>query len=621
MNKKTIIKAVQTVIIAAVTFFLSYSQEMFDEPLLKKTDNMLKDMLYQQELPISRDIKIIAIDDKTLEKYGPFGTWSRSTYADLINILNSNEGLEPAVIGFDIMFFGNMDEEGDRLFAETAEKAGNVVLSSNILYNDAKILTDENGNEYIDTMYIENIEYPYEALNNAAESGFVNISADSDGVVRRIIPTVTYNGETRDSFSKVIYEKYCAYLGETPNEIITDRDNSMTIRFTGAPGDYSATSLCDVLDGTADPRNFAGAAVLVGAYAQGMQDAQSVPTSHEQMYGVEIHANVIEAMYEGIFPVQADRLVCAFISAVIAALLFILMSNVKFAIVTVIAAAAFVGEVFAAYMLSQNNVFVDLVYLPIMTIVSYVVVVIMNYVVERIIRNKTLNAFKKYVDPKFIRDMQRSGGDFKIELGGESRECALLFVDIRGFTALSECLTPKEVVHVLNKYLKLTTDSVINNGGTVDKFVGDCTMAIFNAPFDLDDYVFKAVCAGFDIISGDKEFNEHIEEGLSEESVRKLRERWATRTDNGVGFGVGIHCGEAVVGNIGCDFRMDYTAIGDTVNTAARIESGAKKAQLCISGDVYELVKDRVEIDGYEDKMFKNKSEPVRCYSVVGVKR
>ena len=176
-------------------------------------------------------------------------------------------------------------------------------------------------------------------------------------------------------------------------------------------------------------------------------------------------------------------------------------------------------------------------------------------------------------------------------------------MDIRGFTPLSESLKPAEVVEILNEYLNLTTNAIFKNSGTLDKFIGDATMAVFNAPFDLDDYEYKAVCAAWDIVAGAKE----------------LEQKCMERFGKSVAFGVGVNCGEAVVGNIGCDFRMDYTAIGDTVNTAARLESNAKRGQVLISEHIYQRVKDRVKVQEIGEIPLKGKSQGVCVYELLGV--
>jgi adenylate cyclase len=165
---------------------------------------------------------------------------------------------------------------------------------------------------------------------------------------------------------------------------------------------------------------------------------------------------------------------------------------------------------------------------------------------------------------------------------------------------MSEKLQPEQVVEILNEYLQLTTTSIFNNGGTLDKFIGDATMAVFNAPFDLDDYIFRAVCTARDIAAG------------SAALEKKLTERFG----RSVSFGIGVNCGRAVVGNIGCEYRMDYTAIGDTVNTAARLESNAKPGQILISQQVYDALKDRIKVTEVGVIPLKGKSNGICVYQL-----
>jgi adenylate cyclase len=169
---------------------------------------------------------------------------------------------------------------------------------------------------------------------------------------------------------------------------------------------------------------------------------------------------------------------------------------------------------------------------------------------------------------------------------------------------MSEGLSPEEVVEILNEYLSLTTKAIFKNKGTLDKFIGDATMAIFNAPFDLDDYVFRAVMTAMDIAKG------------SDELENRLMERFG----RSISFGIGVNCGEAVVGNIGCEHRMDFTAIGDTVNTAARLESNAARGQILISREVYERVKDRIEAEEIGVIPLKGKSQEVFVYQLNKIK-
>ena len=152
-------------------------------------------------------------------------------------------------------------------------------------------------------------------------------------------------------------------------------------------------------------------------------------------------------------------------------------------------------------------------------------------------------------------------------------------MDIRGFTTMSEALEPERVVEILNQYLTLTTKCVMDNHGTLDKFVGDCTMAFWNAPLPQEDYVMLACRAAAAMAEGAKP----LEEMLQKEYGKT------------VSFGIGVHVGPAVVGNIGAPMRMDYTAIGDTVNTAARLEANAPAGKIYISRAVADALAGRIQ--------------------------
>ena len=187
--------------------------------------------------------------------------------------------------------------------------------------------------------------------------------------------------------------------------------------------------------------------------------------------------------------------------------------------------------------------------------------------------------FQRYVDPVIMNELLK--GDSKtLNLGGELKNIAVLFVDIRGFTTMSEALPPTTVVEILNRYLTLTTECIRKHHGTLDKFVGDCTMAFWNAPLEQENPVLLACLAAEDMIRGSK----------------KLGDELLARYGREISFGVGIHWGSAVVGNIGTPFRMDYTAIGDTVNTAARLEANARGGTILISRAVADILGSRADV-------------------------
>lgn len=586
---------VQMAVVWILVFLLSVSN------LFSVFDYAIRDAVYQIPRGIDSRIKIIGIDERSLEELGPVDTWSRSVYADLVSALNADAEYQPSVIGFDILFSGQKDEAGDTAFAEACKNSGNVVTVSQFVYAQKPEKDAQGGIRYTIRDYLE----PYTALAAVTQQGYSNVSQDSDGVVRRIQPEQAYADQTYSMFSWEVYRTYCAKNQLEPKSMLVDKYGKSSINYSGRPGDYECISIIDVLNGKIDSRAFANSIVLVGAYATGMQDNFSVPNGYsKQMFGVEIHANILQAAMDGRFAVHADPYLAAAVLGVIAALLHLLFSRKKLWLSTIMLVLAVGAEIGTGMWLNEHGQIISLVYMPVVAVLSYIYCLAGGYFAEKLKRRKVMSAFKKYVAPEVVDELMKQG-DLTVRLNGENRDIAVLFVDIRGFTTMSEILEPEQVVQILNQYLNLTTKAIFQNKGTLDKFVGDATMAVFNSPFDLDDYVFRAVCAAMDIVT----------EGQA------LEKKLLAEFGRTVGFGVGVNCGPAVVGNVGCEFRMDYTAIGDTVNTAARLEANAKKGQVLISDAVYHRIQDRITVEEVGEIPLKGKSKGVFVYSVTSVKR
>lgn len=596
-NRAILKKAVAAVAIFVLAFLISYSQILYD------ADRMLSDPLMQTGSVPNGKIKIIAIDEKTLQKYGNVSEWTREPYAQLVSFLSADSEKAPAVIVFDMMFVSNKDAAGDAAFAQACDKAGNVITAINVVYRDQLSVT-EDGMLELDSEHISMIEYPYEALGAVTDCGFANTYIDRDGIIRYARTHVTSAEGQIDSLAMAAYKAYAEATGEPMHEIKTE-NGFFAFAYTAKSGEgFEVLSLCDVLDGKIDAAAFRDSIVLVGAYAPGMQDGYGASIDkREQMYGVEIHANVLKAMMEGNTAVPASKLLYALISALVAVIFFVLIDRTRIVGATVALAGFLAVGVAVPKLLFACGLEVKLIYPLVYVLLIYAVKLVLGYVLEVIKKRRILNAFKKYVAPEVVQEIAGKG-EFAVKLGGENRHVAVLFVDIRGFTVMSEGLAPETVVEILNEYLSLTTNAIFKNRGTLDKFIGDATMAVFNAPFDLDDYVFRAVCAALDIANG------------SDELEKKLTERFG----KSISFGIGVHCGNAVVGNIGCEHRMDYTAIGDTVNTAARLESNAGRGQILISQEVYDVVKDRVNVTDIGVIPLKGKSQEVYVYQLDGLK-
>ncbi|MGH6915356.1 MAG: adenylate/guanylate cyclase domain-containing protein, partial [Geminicoccales bacterium] len=189
-----------------------------------------------------------------------------------------------------------------------------------------------------------------------------------------------------------------------------------------------------------------------------------------------------------------------------------------------------------------------------------------------------------------------------VQLGGARQEVTILFADLRGFTTLAEHREPEEVVTILNRYLALATREIFAELGTLDKFLGDGVMAIFNAPVELPDHETAAIRAGLRMQRQLRRMVEDAEDGLS------------------IGFGVGINTGPAIVGNIGTSELMNYTAIGDAVNVSARLQAEARLGEVLISESTYRRVEDRFSVEELGPRQVKGRSQPVLVYRVVGTK-
>jgi len=551
-----------------------------------------QDALYQRPIQLSApDVYVLGIDEQSFARFGRMQNWSRNIMAEAVNILNADEDYRPAVVAIDILFAHESGEpEADDNLAQAAKNAGNVVVVSSVVTT-----LDDNLN-----MVIDQIETPYEPLSEYAVQGLANSITDSDGVIRNATLKAPYEGGFLDGFPYAVYKAFTY----APLDFAENNDTAY-IAYSGRPRNYYAGSFADIFDEDFEPEFFADAIVLIGPYAPGMMDSYYTPVSAtQQMYGVEIHANVIQMLLDENFKVYMPEWVnwLVFFAVVAMALFLGERTDIRVFLGAVILFCA--AYIFAALWLYGAGYVSMLVYPIVTMLVLYGYHLIYGYVLERLEKQELKRAFKKYVDPKLVDKLMKTG-EANSDKVGEKRDIAVLFVDVRGFTPMTEALKdrPELIVQILNEYLELTSTAIFNNGGSVDKFIGDATMALFNGFVPLDDYVFKAVNAAWEMVTRAKSVNASIKEKYGVD----------------VGFGVGVNCGEGIVGNLGPSFRKDYTAIGDTVNTAARLESNAARSQLLISEYVYVRIKDRIQARSVGEIPLKGKSDKLEVYEVLGV--
>lgn len=551
-------------------------------------DRIVMDAWYQNDEVANEEVKIIAIDEKTLNALGNFGSWNRSVYSDLIHQI-SDETHKPEIIAFDIIFGSSIESKGDQEFADAC-KDQNVLVGSSFKFNE--VTTD-----------IDSYDEPYEALKENTIQGFTNSILDTDNKVRSSLLKVNYNDKNYYNFSYTLASMYCKNHHLKLQEPECNDQNIFNFKYTAHSGDYETISFIDVLNGKVDKKIFANSVVLVGAYSTGMQDAYTVPIEKsKQMFGVEIQANIFEAIllqktYMTVDKYYSTLYIVGFVFVVALVFEWLQLFNRLLVLISALLSHLMITRIFFF-----NGYEIGIITTVLALIVFYVMNILWEYVLDLVDKRRIVNTFKKYVAPDVV-EQAINQGQADIPLGGTLKDIAVLFVDIRGFTTLSEKLSPREVVDLLNDYFENITNAVFNNQGTLDKFIGDAAMAVFNSPFDLEDYTYKAVKTALDI------------QKCSEEIARISHEKTGIK----IGFGVGVNCGEAIIGNMGSEHRVEFAAIGDTVNTASRLEGVAKAGQVIISKKVYDRLKGRIDVTWLGNVSLKGKAKEVEIYQVNGL--
>ena len=543
--------------------------------LFYTADNRLTDALYQRRRSSSGEIVVIGIDPETLNRLGNPMQWSRGDMAAVVRHLNSDPENRPAVIGIDMLFSteSRIDPEGDRELAAACAEYGNVVVAGWADYG-AEVIRD--GDSWAMVHGVTAWEEPFALLRENAEAAHANGVLDADRVLRHGQLWIRKpDGEKVSSLAWKLYERYCAFHGTDPNPAPpTTGSGLFRIRYSVPHGFYEDSwTFLKCLDEEILSKRLRGKIVLIGAYARALGDeVYTSLESGQRMYGVEAQANIIDGFLRGDYFREAGgraQAAALFLFAFAAALLLWDRRTFSALLVWLLGSGAWIG---GCLLLRQQGVVAHVLWGPAAVTLEFAAAVLVNYTRAYLARQKAERTFGRYVDPAVIRELMENGA--AAELGGKLCGIAVLFADIRGFTSLSESLPAPEVVEILNRYLALTTECVMRNKGTLDKFVGDCTMAFWGAPVPAEDPAGQACKAALEMMKG----AESLSAGLEARLGRK------------VSLGIGIHYGPAVVGNIGAPMRMDYTAIGDTVNTAARLEANAPGGTILISEAVREAL-------------------------------
>lgn len=564
-------------LLTAFLVLLAHLLGLFEGLELKSLD--LRFVLRGPREPRS-PILLITIDEDSFDELGQAWPWPRDFHAKLLDRIAEGK---PKTIGLDLLFDEPKGQTEDDALARRVRQAGNVVL--------AAIFTKVEGAYAIK----EAFKAPIPKLRDAAAGiGFVDFQLDRDALARRVSLAKGHQDRLYESFAW----KLTSLARDRPPAPPTKRGRPVLINFRGPAGTFEAIPYYVVLRGEVDPSFFKDRIVLIGAAAPVLQDLYPTPFSPQlRMPGVEVQANLLDTLLEGDPIVEIPWGLQTLIPVVLVMMASFTASRFRplFALLSsLVLVLVYSGSVFYAF--AGHDLWFPLIP-PLAGIgLAFASMTIARYVEEEREKRK----LSRYFSPQVVEAILK-GGEGEA-LASRRRQVTVLFSDIRNFTTISEGLTPEEVVTLLREYLNTMTEIVFTYGGTVDKYVGDAIMALFGAPLSYGDDAARAVRAALEM----------------QERALVLSPSWEARCGRPLRIGVGINTGEAVVGSIGAERRLEYTAIGDTVNLASRLEGVTKdfKVSIVISQTTYKEVQGLFSTRLLGEIQVKGREAPVKVYAV-----
>ncbi len=640
-------------------FFFLHAVNLLPLEFVQRAENYLYDVRVQFMMPrvVDSRVVIVDIDEISLAAEGQW-PWPREKIAALNDRLFDDYGIR--ALGFDVLFaepqrateLRLLDElaagplagdpvrlkqleelrrrhEGDRILAESliardvvlgyvfkqrlgaSERAETGKLPAAIAFDDPRI-------HHHDWLrpggYVGNLA---ELQDSAVAGGFFDTPlTDEDGVVRHVPLFQYYNGHLYESLSFGLtrlaqgsppvqfafdadHPERLAYvmLGDT-RVPVGDR-GAVLIPFRGPLGSFRYISATDVLNHRAPADALAGAIVLLGTSAPGLQDVRAVPVAKEYI-GVEAHANLVSGLLDGTIPSRPRQ---SPLVEVIALLVIALLTALLLPKLAPLAGfGLFIGLIGAAIglnllMWSRYGLVFPLGSLLAYTTIAALLQLTWGYFTATRRRQRLSRIFGQYVPGEIVNELDAGGAEVSLE--GESREMSVLFSDVRGFTTISEGLGPRELTQLMNEFLTPITAIIHRHRGTIDKYMGDAVMAFWGAPLRDREHASHAVRAAQDIVA----------------EMQALRPAFQARGWPAIEIGIGIASGEMNVGNMGSQFRAAYTVMGDTVNLGSRLEGLTKSygVQIVVSAQTAEL-SPGVSYRELDRVRVKGKLEPITIF-------
>ena len=562
------------------------------------------DELVPEKQP-SNYFSILSIDEKDVQEEGGY-PFPRKRLADIQNTLINQGAIG---VGWVIAFPQADRFGGDEVFAESLRRIPSVLATfenENGTYpvTTGTVILGEDRGGYRATGVIENVE----VLKNSAYQGIAVAPTDVDQLVRRM-PLLM---RTPDGWVSSYGTEVLKVLAGADTYLIKTNENGIQeIRVKGLPAvptdslgrkwiswvDTPEFTLTELLDNKVE---IEGKFIFVGVTAQGVMPQIATPVGLLEPH--KIQAALSESILIQDSPYIPDyalavELLTFFLGVVLIWLLlsFLGITSGLVSGVALLGLTAYLEVYFVS-----SGVLIDFTWTLIAEFITATITFYLRFRQQFKLRQQIKKQFEHYLDPRQVKQLQKNPELLK--LGGEKRYATFLFTDVRGFTSLSESVEPEQVTYIMNKALTAQQAAVQKHAGMVDKYIGDAMMAIFNAPLNLKDHEEIAIECAKDILINMQELNIELEkEGLPS-----------------VAIGIGVNSGDAIIGNMGSETRFDYTAIGDAVNTAARLESATKEVgeDILIGHNTKKSCS--FELKLLEPIKVKGKEKPLQIYTVGG---
>lgn len=637
--KSKLFLIILSVFITLVSIF-SYYHSVFEVIELNSLDFRFKHFPIPERADST--IVLIAIDQQSLQfaqKNNVFWPWPREFYALITDFLTDTKAKQ---IIFDILFYEpdyerlHIDSESsDYRFAESLKRSGKVVLGAQASLGhteDEQYLPKVSLNikkELNEDSYYKSVLLPIKKFHHKRiRTGLLNIEPDLDGVVRRVplvyqindkfLPNISLmawlNTELKNEKdilqTPFIFRKN--YMKVLNRKIPLFKNDNVLINWYGK-GDVggvfryipfsalvqTASAVKYGGNPSLEPSMFKDKTILIGATAPGLLDLKTIPTT-KIVPGMEIWATLLSNLYHNDFIKEMPlgfNIVLSFVLSLMIIIVFAYKSNTFSHICFVI---ILIVMHLIVYFLWQERIFIPW-FLYILTIfLSYISIILINYIVEGRSKIELRRIFSRYVHPDLINILLKNADI--IEMGGEEIQATVLFSDIYNFTDYSEKIPPKQLVSELNIYFETFTSTILNHNGMLDKYTGDGLMAVFGVPLLRKDHAYLACKAAIEHKNYALSLNPNDKFAFFHQKTR-----------------IGINSGTIVAGNIGSVKRADYTAIGDSVNLSARLESVNKifKTSIIIGESTWFLVKDKFLCRELDILKVKGKNEPTRIFELI----